>query len=249
MNKLVDSLMNFGLTRQEANVYLYLYQNSQSTGYEIAKMTGISRSNVYNTLASLQEKGAIYSMEEGTSTKYVSVSIREFCENHFAHLQKDMDYLKQNIPILDRKEDDGYITIQGYINILDKLRIMIKQTEKRIYLSATYDIIRLYEKELITLCQDGKKVVLIANGDVEEYMLELKEILDIHENIEGCTIYRKQERDAQFMFVSDSSYVLTGELSGSQNDTCLYSSQENFVKFFKNALANEIQLIEIKRGM
>lgn len=248
MNRLVDSLMNFGLTRQEANVYLYLYQNSQSTGYEIAKMIGISRSNVYNTLATLLEKGAIYSIEEGSSTKYVSVSIREFCENHFLHLQEDMEFLKKNIPILDRKEEDGYITIQGYINILDKLRVMIKKTEKRIYLSASYDIIKLYKKELLKLCEEEKKIVLIVNDDSFQNMLELKSFFEEHNKKNGCIIYNKKERDAQFKFVSDSKYVLTGELTGSAMDTCLYSSQLNFVKFFKNALANEIQLIEIKNG-
>jgi DNA-binding MarR family transcriptional regulator len=238
MNELVEALQSFGMTRQEAIVYLYLYQNSQSTGYEIAKMTGISRSNVYNTLANLLEKGAVYSME-GTSTKYVTVSIREFCENHFLHLKKDMEFLKENIPVLEAKEEEGYITIQGYVNILDKLRSMIKSTKKRVYLSASYEVINLLEKELVDLCKEGKKVVLIANAGAESY--------EKNWDVLGCIIYKTKEANVQFRFVSDSSYVLTGELTGTQVDTCLYSCQTNFVKFFKEALRNEIQLIELKK--
>ena len=154
MNELIAALRSFGMTRQEANVYLYLYQNSQSTGYEIAKMTGISRSNVYNTLANLLEKGAVYSLAEGNATKYVTVSIREFCENYFLHLKKDMDFLKQNIPVVYSKEEDGYITIQGYVNILDKLRTMIRNTEKRIYFSGSYDVIKQYHNDIVKFTED-----------------------------------------------------------------------------------------------
>ena len=58
-NYLIESLMCFGLTRQEATVYLCLSQNGGMTGYEAAKQTGISRSNAYGALAGLVEKGHI----------------------------------------------------------------------------------------------------------------------------------------------------------------------------------------------
>ena len=44
----IEKLMVFGLTRQEASIYLCLYRNGTLTGYEAAKLTGISRSNVFN---------------------------------------------------------------------------------------------------------------------------------------------------------------------------------------------------------
>ena len=67
----------FGLSRQEAAIYLCLLKNEELTGYEVAKLTGISRSNVYNVLASLVEHGAAYVME-GTSSKYLAVALPEF---------------------------------------------------------------------------------------------------------------------------------------------------------------------------
>ena len=42
-----ESLMCFGLTRQESNIYLTLLSDGALTGYEAAKRTGISRSNAY----------------------------------------------------------------------------------------------------------------------------------------------------------------------------------------------------------
>ena len=51
------------------------------TGYEVAKQTGISRSNAYNSLASMTEKGAAYLVEEASTRKYVPVPLNEFCKN------------------------------------------------------------------------------------------------------------------------------------------------------------------------
>ena len=51
-----ERLMEFGLTRQEASIYQCLLTEGKVTGYEVAKQTGISRSNAYNSLASMTEK-------------------------------------------------------------------------------------------------------------------------------------------------------------------------------------------------
>lgn len=79
-NQLTEKLMEFGLTRQEATVYLALVVSGTQTGYEVAKQTGISRSNAYNALAGLVDKGAAYP-EEGAATRYTAVEVSEFCEN------------------------------------------------------------------------------------------------------------------------------------------------------------------------
>ena len=52
-NQYVEYLLHFGLTRQEALIYVELLVKGKQTGYEIAKETGISRSNVYSVLAAL----------------------------------------------------------------------------------------------------------------------------------------------------------------------------------------------------
>jgi len=57
---LIEKLAAFGLTRQEASIYLCLTANRELSGYEVSKLTGFSRSNVYNALASLVEKGSAY---------------------------------------------------------------------------------------------------------------------------------------------------------------------------------------------
>jgi sugar-specific transcriptional regulator TrmB len=52
----------FGLTRQEAIIYITLLSNNYMTGYEISKLTGISKSNTYSSLTGLVSKGAAYTL-------------------------------------------------------------------------------------------------------------------------------------------------------------------------------------------
>ena len=56
----IDIVLEFGLTRQEATLYEAMLLHGELTGYEAAKLTGISRSNTYNALAGLVEKGAAH---------------------------------------------------------------------------------------------------------------------------------------------------------------------------------------------
>ena len=108
---IAEKLQAFGLTRQEAAIYLCLCRNGTLTGYEAAKLTGISRSNVYNALAGLTEKGAAYLME-GSASRYTPVPVGELCDDKLRAMREAKVWLEQNVPRAIQPED-GYITIVG----------------------------------------------------------------------------------------------------------------------------------------
>lgn len=227
----LERLIMFGLTRQEASVYVALYQNGELTGYEAAKITGISRSNAYSALSGLVDKGAAY-LAEGVSSKYIAVAVEEFCDNKIRMLQTEKKYLIAHIPMM-KESCEGYITIEGYNNILNKIHHMILHAEQRVYFLASTEMIPLVRCELETIITEGKKVVLL---------------LDDSTDIKGALVYITNKKEKQVRLITDSSYVLTGEVTGDSRDTCLYSGQKNFVNVFKEALRNEIKLIELTKG-
>ncbi len=94
----VERLMEFDLTRQEAGIYECILREGKITGYEVAKQLGISRSNAYNSLASMTEKGASYLVEEGTTRKYAPVPLDEFCKNRIRRLEVHMQWLNAHLP-------------------------------------------------------------------------------------------------------------------------------------------------------
>lgn len=247
---LVEKLVLFGLGRQEASIYLCLLKNSELTGYEVAKLTGISRSNVYNGLAGLVEHGAAY-VEEGASTKYTAVSMEEFCDNRIRYLKEVEEFLLCNAP-KKTTESDGYITIEGYRHICDKIHHMLKGAQKRIYFSANHNMLEKWQAEIRELVERQIKVVLIS----DELPRIFAEDESLSEDIIFYQIYPEliEESTAevwenQIRLIIDSEYAITGEVTGSNNDTCLYSAQRNFVNVFKDAMRNEIELIKIKTKM
>lgn len=228
---LTENLMEFGLTRQEANIYLNLYRHGMQTGYEAAKQTGISRSNAYSALAGLVEKGAAY-VSEGTATKYMAVEAEEFCTNRIRSMEQSKKHLIANMPKVD-DEEEGYLTISGDEQILHKGKNMLLAAKKRVYLSMASENITLFLPELEQLQKKEIKMVFLTDK-------KLKFV--------GAKIYVTENKAEQIGIITDSKYVLTGELGKGKDSTCLYSGQSNLIRVFKDSLKNEIKLIELTGG-
>jgi HTH-type transcriptional regulator, sugar sensing transcriptional regulator len=231
----MDHLMSLGLTRHEATIYSYLYEHQELTGYEAAKLTGISRSNVYNALASLAEKGAAYIIE-GSPTKYLPVLIEELCDNRIRALQETKKTLVSNLPQIT-DDSDGYITIEGYRHIQDKIFNMLLSAKYRIYLAASVKNITALqlEEELKKSISRGIKVVILTDNPL---------------TLPGSKLYFTESRAEQIRLITDSKHVLTGDIFDyPASSTCLYSGQVNFVNILKDALRYEIKLVELTGGI
>lgn len=227
---LIDKLMLFGLTRQEASIYLCLAANKELSGYEVSKITGISRSNVYNALASLVEEGAAYLLE-GSTNKYTAVEVEEFCQNKIHYLQQAKDELIRDMPKNDN-DCEGYITISSHKHIMDRIHYMLSHVNYRVYLSMPVEFLEKCREDIERLIEAEKKVVLLVSEEID---------------FPGTIIYITDKKESQIRLIIDSEYVLTGDMTGSVTDTCLYSGQKNFVNVFKESLKNEIKLIELMK--
>lgn len=225
----VEKLMHFNLTRQEAITYTCLWENGKLTGYEASKLTGISRSNIYGALNGLVEKGAAVIMESNT-TLYSALSPEEFLNNKLHHLEKDKKFLVENMPQKILKEE-GYLTIRGFSNIKDKIQNMIEQCDMRLYLAASGNIIKEFEEVLLKAGEKGLKIVIMSELDYSHL---------------ATKFYQDEPEKGQIRLITDSTYVLTGELQGKNSDTCLYSGQKILVTIMKEALRNKIRLLEME---
>ena len=217
---LIEGLTNFNLTKQEATLYVLLLKSGQMTGYEAAKQTGISRSNTYTALAGLVDKGAAYVLEEGKVTRYTPVPAAEFCSNKISCLEEIKKDILQQLPVLNN-DPEGYITIKGAQEIINKLRNTVRQAQARIYLSANSRMLELLLPELQAALQRG---------------------------LPGAICYGTNKQSEQIRLIADSHTVLTGDLQDDEDSTCLYSCKRNLVDLFKEALQNEIALIKLQKG-
>jgi sugar-specific transcriptional regulator TrmB len=230
--ELIEGITHFNLTKQEATLYVLLLKEGYLTGYEAAKQTGISRSNTYTALAGLVDKGAAYVLEEGKVTRYTPVPPEEFCSNKIDRLKEIKDKVLNQLPAL-KNDAEGYITIKGELEIINKLRNTVRQAEARIYVSANRRVMELLRKELMDALARGLKVVIISD---EKFTLP------------EAICYGTDKQTEQIRLIADSQTVVTGDLEDEENSTCLYSCKRNLVDLFKEALQNEIKLIQIQKG-
>lgn len=224
----IDGLMRFGLTRQESVLYIKLLENGAMTGYEAAKMTGISRSNTYTALAALVDKGAAC-RADGTPTQYVPVGAGEFLDNKIRSLSHLKEELKAQLPGAP-SEDDAYITIKGAENISHKMEYLITSAVHRIYIAAEFEKLQPFFKLLGERASEGMKVVVISDRRL---------------CMPGLISYVTPRPAGQIGLITDSRAVLTGEIPDNGPAVCLYSQKKNLVDLFKTSLSNEIKLIEI----
>ena len=205
-NNIIDNLIEFGLTRQEAIIYVALHKATSLTGYEVAKITGISRSNVYSSLSGLVDKGASF-MLEGDSTKYIAVEVEEFTKNRLRILTLKQDNLIETMP-RTQAELDGYITIRGCANIYNKMINMLDGAKLRVYLYMTASRIDDFEEKIKELVKKEIKVILISDKEV---------------TIPGVITYRSEDKGNQIGIITDSVNVLTGEYKHTTDDSALYT--------------------------
>ncbi len=228
---LIDNLMKTGLTKHESQLYVALCREGNLTGYEAAKITGIPRANTYQALAGLVEKGGAYIIE-GAVQKYMAIAVEEYCTNIIRGMEQIIKEIKRECPI-KRMALEPYITITGLNHIVDKMKNIINNAKERIYVSLAEQELPYIKDELIGAAKRGLKVVVIAAKKVE---------------IPDIVIHKIQKSSGQIRLIADTSHVLTGELSGKETDSCLYSKNRPLVELIKDSLKNEIRLAEIEEG-
>ena len=131
-----------------------------------------------------------------------------------------------------REENEGYITIKGKNNILNKITKMLIEAEKRVYISLSGKTLDTIKPQLNQAVSRGLKVVILTNPPFE---------------LTGATIYCVEKTQHQIRLIIDSANVLTGDIIDGDSSTCLYLKKQNLIDLFKESLTNEIRLIELMR--
>ena len=233
---ITELLLEFGLTRQGAAVYLALLNDDALSGYQVAKTLGISRSNAYTALAGLVDKGAAW-LIEGSPARYAAVPAAEFCDNRLRALSRSRDRLLAGLP-RRKTEAGGYITIKGVSHIMDRLHHLLAGVRERVYLALHGRVLEQFLPELEALAKKSRKVVIITDTPTLQST-------EVQIRLAGARIRTGTVDADQIRVIVDSHHVMTGELTGGDNATCLYSDQKHLVNLFKNAMRNELHLIEL----
>lgn len=224
---LFPALALFGLTRQESALYLTLLAEGELSGYEAAKHGGLSRSNAYAGLASLVDQGAAYVLD-GSVPRYAAVEPRTFFSHRIRALQEASEAL---VPALPQRNQalEGYLTVSGPQAVADRMKTMVEGSTLRLYFSLAEPLVRPLVPYLAAAASRGVKVTALTDAALD---------------LPGLVLHPAQPPMGQVRLIVDSGEVLTGDWSPS-TASCLYSRRPALVDLFKQALGNEIRLLEL----
>jgi len=129
-NDNIDKLVRIGLPESEAKVYFYLLKKKNFTAAEIAKLSNVSRSKIYEVLAKLVQRG-LCTETLGKVKKYNPVSPEVVFDNIYNEFEEKKkivsDLSKSLLPLyLSEKENTDPL---DYIQVLRERSRIVEKVE------------------------------------------------------------------------------------------------------------------------
>jgi len=133
----VDVLQQVGFSQNEAKVYLALVKNSPQNGYEVAKVSGVTRTMIYDILNRLVGKGFVRRINS-EPTLYCAVNSQELMEKIEVEQHTKLERARDALSNLNTNIDDAYYVFNlrgGPKQLIDHLNAQIRRARNSIYLS------------------------------------------------------------------------------------------------------------------
>ena len=197
LERLSERLLDFGFTKEEAEVYVFLSSMGPTPARLIARRFDINRMKAYRTLKALEEKGLVERII-GRPVRFVAAPLEEPLKRHIQDIKTHLsglearekeiveDLEKLTEGTVDRLEEPRLRFYQGRQQIYDLLIQMFERTEEEICIVTTRsDLHRLalmgFDERLRTLNREGRRVRILTQIEEPEfeevyYFIEFAEV-------------------------------------------------------------------------
>jgi len=190
LEKIRNELINFGLTKSQAKIFIYLGKYGSKTASEIAKALQLPRTETYHIVNSLQNRGLI-TAEMVHPTKYTALEMKQAIESLvkqeqvriklLAVKEKSLSEMWNEIPFFVVKTDDSRSEkmqlLHGTGPIINKIKEMIDSSSEdfRIYGSVS-DLLRMYHSDVFDWLDDSPtklKMIVSPLNKIPEFLSEI----------------------------------------------------------------------------
>lgn len=243
MTEPVGLLQELGFGDYEARAYVALLQHNPVNGYEVAKVSGIPRANVYAVLQKLEERGAIVRSDTPAAVRYAPVPPAELIRRLGDRVQ---DILQAAVGALDAvsspAEQPMVWNIEGYTPLLEHARSLIDAAQEQLLVAVWPDDARALAAPLAQAQARGVKVTTLC-------------MVACPVPCGGCCGQIYAERTALesskrwLVLVPDSREVLAGEIGPGEETIAVRTHQELLVGLVSGYIQHSIALAAILRDL
>lgn len=202
---LTASLQRLGFTDYEAKAYLALASSYPATAYEVAKVSGLPRANVYSVLRTLEMKGAIQPVGE-TPRRYALVEPEDFFGRHARNTATLCASLAQQVKTQAQANEDVFVWhYEGDADVTQKVTELVRNATSSVWIKAPDHLIRPHLPLLKTAVRRGVQVILVVFGeDYASLRVDSRIVVFPHE---GDAI-KRGAADVLFTMTTDFSGVM-----------------------------------------
>jgi len=190
LEKIKSELINFGLTKNQAKVFIYLGKYGTKTASEIAQALQLPRTETYHLVNSLQNMGVVL-IELTHPTKYTAKEMREAVSTlvkqeqerigNLATKEESLSEMWKEIPYFavetNESKSEKMQLLQGTGPIINKIKEMITHSSEdfRIYGSVS-DLLRMYHSDVFDWIESAPtnlKLVVTPLKKSPEFLSEM----------------------------------------------------------------------------
>jgi DNA-binding MarR family transcriptional regulator len=130
---IVEQLQQLGFSQYEAQAYITLLQRSPLNGYELAKISGIPRPNIYSVLQKLEERGAVVRMDSPEGTRYSPVASEELIQRLRSHFQDSLEAARRSLEAVKTAPEEEHVwNARGYPALLEHARSFVEAASREL---------------------------------------------------------------------------------------------------------------------
>ena len=233
MNTIIDKLKELGFNSYEAKVYLALLKKYPVTGYEIAQGANIPQSRAYDAIKSLVSEDFVIS-DNGKPQKYTPITPKELTQRYKRKINATLDFLDKKLPNVKENYNEPIHNISDYSAVIERLKDIINNAKRSIYLEIWTEDFRQAEQELHNAYDRDVDVKIVGYGD-------FKSNFGLVYNHAGSYEIEHSIGSRLLYLVADNSECLFGEVS----NNVIWTKNKDIAFLVKNFIVHDMYLLDV----
>ena len=162
---MIERLVQLGFSSQEARVYVALLRQPSATGYEIAKVAGLQRANVYQVLAGLADRAVVAQVSDAPA-RFVAHPPAEVLGRVKQQTSERCEALIVDLAAVAAPvEPAAFWSLRGRDAVLERAGSLVADAQERVAVCLWADDLDWLGGALRSAAQSGCQVVVNLFGD------------------------------------------------------------------------------------
>lgn len=239
MEQLLLHLRSLGFTEMESKIMVELANIGQSSGYEVAKRLGVSRSNVYAALQRLTQQGYVQ-CGDGEPARYSVLAPEELAKMISGRVEASLAFVEREMP-RGGSVSSTFYNVEGERNVMDALIRQLNAAEHEIIVDVWREEASLLRSELEEAERRGVRLLwAFDGGNAASPYLPWPPLAG-----------RPEAEGRKFSFVVDRKWCMLGMRGGKGEESAqaVVTEHRVLVELLLGHFTQEMVLFELEQDM